>query len=152
MISLWVAVNAQEDPRADAIEQVYKALTATGEDVKGKDGEKLKEDLERGAWEALSYMEENPQPVKEDLQEAVPDYYHFKGGEVLLKLISPKNRNEYGTQLTINYKLANNTIELTKKGKLEVVDRWVILYLDENYMALDMGQLRVFFTHAPEQE
>ena len=34
----------------------------------------------------------------------------------------------------------------------EVKDRWQLLYLDENYLALKMDALRVFFAHTASQE
>lgn len=108
--------------------------------------------LKLGAWEALSYLEERQvQFVEEDLLEAVPDYYNFSDSTVIIKLVNPNDYNDYGIQLELRYEIKGKELILfDKKGKEK--DRWTFLYLDNNYLALDMGQLRVFFTKTPIQE
>ncbi len=110
------------------------------------------ENLQPGAWEALSYVEDNGgEFVEEDLLEAVPDYYNFSDSTVIIKLVNPNDYNDYGIQLNLKYKVLGNELVLyDKKGKEK--DRWQFLYLDTNYLALDMGGLRVFFTKSPPQE
>lgn len=109
--------------------------------------------IQLGAWEALSYLEEGESLTKDDLQEAVPDYYQFFKTNVLVKLINPKNTNEYGVEARPLYRLtASGQIELLKPNVLKPVQTWQIIYLDAHYMALEMGGLRVFFTHSPPQE
>lgn len=108
--------------------------------------------LKLGAWEALSYLEEKQgQFVEEDLLEAVPDYYNFSDSTVVIKLVNPNDYNDYGIQLELKYEIKGKELILfDKKGKEK--DRWTFLYLDKNYLALDMGQLRVFFTKTQLQE
>ena len=110
------------------------------------------ENLQPGAWEALSYVEDKGgEFVEEDLLEAVPDYYNFSDSTVIIKLVNPNDYNDYGIQLNLKYKVLGNELVLyDKKGKEK--DRWQFLYLDTNYLALDMGGLRVFFTKSPPQE
>lgn len=106
--------------------------------------------LQKGAWEALAYIEEAAGLKKENIAEAVPDYYHFYDKEVLLKLIDPEDYNQYGQEMRVDYAVKEKKILLLKDGKQ--MDSWDILYLDKSYMALDMGELRVFFTHTAPQE
>ncbi|MDZ7848190.1 MAG: hypothetical protein U5L96_16365 [Owenweeksia sp.] len=89
----------------------------------------------------------------EDLREAVPDYYHFEEGLLTLKLINPENYNEYGATVQAPYRLVNEKrIVLLDPNTGEQKDKWDVIYLDANYLALDMGDLRVFFTHTTPQE
>lgn len=110
------------------------------------------QNLKLGAWEALSYLEDKGGDyAEEDLLEAVPDYYNFLDSTVVIKLVNPNDYNDYGIQLELKYLVKGKELILfDKKGKEK--DRWIFLYLDENYLALDMGGLRVFFTKTPPQE
>lgn len=108
--------------------------------------------IKLGAWEALSYLEEKQvEFIEEDLLEAVPDYYNFSDSTVIIKLVNPNDYNDYGIQLELKYEVIGKELILYDKKEKEK-DRWSILYLDKNYLALDMGQLRVFFTKTPPQE
>ncbi len=138
----WVQSQDQRSPT----EKVLDILTQ-------KESIKLEYDkLNLGAWEALSYLDaKKAEYAEEDLLEAVPDYYHFLDSTVIVKLVNPNDYNDYGLQLELKYKiLAKELILYDKKGKEK--DRWTFLYLDQNYLAMDMGGLRVFFTKTPVQE
>ncbi len=131
----------------EALQKVYTTLTLQTPQIHG-DTAAL---LQRGAWEALSYMEPASAQSVDDLQEAVPDYYHFYPKSVRIKLINPKNSNEYGIDVEVNYRISKSAqIQLLKEGNIQ--QQWQLLYLDQNYMALEMGDIRVFFTHTPPQE
>ncbi len=133
-----------------ALQKVLEVLTL--EEPQLPDSAEVKTHLMNGAWESLSYLNEGGGDYQtDDLLEAVPDYYHFREGKVIIKLIDPNDYNQYGMEATVNYSLRNDEILLIKPGG-EIKDRWQLLYLDGHYMALDMGDLRVFFTHTPAQE
>lgn len=149
LVCSGLGIQAQEISGQEALQKVYNVLTQKG-DVEIKNPKFF---LEQGAWEALSYLQKKDSTTINDLEEAVPDYYRFKSNNtLLLKLINPKNHNEYGTRITVGYRVDDNIIQLLDIKDLTVKDQWTILYLDDNYMALEMGELRVFFTHTPVQE
>ncbi len=147
LFSSCVFVQAQAQLKAEeALQKVFTTLSLQSPEI---DGDTLTL-LQNGAWEALSYLESTG-GSREDLQEAVPDYYRFFKEKATIKLINPKNTNEYGMEIEVAYRVNKAAeIELLKNGAVQ--QRWQILYLDQNYMALDMGALRVFFTHTPPQE
>lgn len=142
-------IRAQTTEGEKALQKVLDVLTLSAPEI----SENPVEDIQKGAWEALSYMEElkDSTYTADDLLEAVPDYYHFEEKQVFIKLINPENYNEYGVEAKVPYLMNNENIELyNTKG--EKKDSWKILYLDSYYLALDMGDVRVFFTHTPPQE
>ncbi len=131
-----------------ARQQVFEALTVADAVL-----EKPDENLTRGAWEALSYLEESDSLKLEDIQEAVPDYYNFSKGVLDLRLIDPQNKTEYGLEVKVPFRLTSSgAIELLDEETMAVKKQWQILYLDGNYLAMDMGDLRVFFVHTPRKE
>lgn len=146
LISLTATAQPTEEGRK-AMEQVYNVLSGKESNVQDVD-----KNLQRGAWEALSYIDESADMKMEQLSEAVPDYYNFKNGLLILKLINPQNYNEYGVELKVGYRINKSEIQLFDSKTGKVKDQWEIMYLDQNYMALDLGDLRVFFTHTPLQE
>lgn len=144
-----IIATAQSPDPEEVIREVYEVLAG----MRNVDTANIPGRLEHGAWEALSYIEEADTLLVESLNEAVPDYYRFREGVVILKLINPENYNEYGMEATLKYRLHNETVIQLLDGKSGMVkEEWEIIYLDKNYLALDMGDLRVFFTHTPVQE
>jgi hypothetical protein len=148
-----IGLNAQSEEglrRTDALKLVFNTLMLESPQINGSTDSLL----QLGAWEALSYLENKDNATMDDLQEAVPDYYHFFESTVLIKLINPQNSNEYSMEVQVNYKSTSSThqINLYKSGSDTPSRTWQIIYLDTNYMALEMDGLRVFFTHAPPQE
>lgn len=143
-------IYAQSDAAIKAREQMYKALAST-DGVVIKNAEK---NISLSPWEALAYMEEGRMLSTSDINEAVPDYYYFQNNNLLqLKLIDAKYPEAFGTELAVPYQIKdNNTILLINPKDRKIEDTWDILYLDENYLALDMGDIRVFFIHAPIKE
>lgn len=131
------------------LQQVFDVLV--GLDTSASVVHKAK--LEHGAWEALSYLEEKDSMTVIDLSEAVPDYYRFRGDKLDLKLVDPADHNSYGMELVVDYRLeSGNIIQLLDSKTKKVKDTWVIMYLDQHYLAIDMGALRVFFTHTAVQD
>ncbi len=148
LISLCHQAGAQITAE-EAIQKVFDILTLEEPQLQGD----LQKNLTSGAWESLSYLNETNESYEPgDLQEAVPDYYHFMAEKVIIRLINQSNYNEYGMELEISYRLHKGHIELLDGKTKALKDRWEIMYLDANYLALDMGDLRVFFTHTPNQE
>ena len=115
--------------------------------------ENVKQNLERGPWEALAYLEKGSASSQEDLQEAVADYYHYSKGVLDVRLRNPGDFQSYNTKMELAYNVGNGySIALRKPGSARAELTWQILYLDENYLALDMGDVRVFFIHTQKQD
>lgn len=151
-IVLSFAAFGQELSGDQAIKKVYHILSGEEKSIpKAAAADSL---LRQGAWEALAYldMEQTFNPQEEDLQEAVPDYYRFSAEGLLFKLIDPNDYNQYGHQGKLQYKWEGAEILILSGDGKTIKDRWQLLYLDANYLALQMGGLRVFFTHTPIQE
>lgn len=148
LILIGHSIIAQKEQPEEVFEQVLKILT----DDEASLPQNQSDLIQKSAWEALTYIEEGKESYnREDLLEAVPDYYNFKSSTVIIKLIDPNDYNVYGIEVEVNYSILNGKV-LLKDDKGTEKDNWKILYLDENYMAMDMGELRVFFTKTPIQE
>jgi len=130
----------------DALQKVFNVLS--GEE-KSNCETKCDSLLKIGAWEALAYLDlgSSFSLSLEDLKEAVPDYYQFKNGQLFFKLINPENHNEYGYTGQLQYNWEAQSINVLNPKTKAVKDKWKVLYLDENYLALEMGELRVFLSH-----
>ncbi len=150
IVLLPLGLIAQEEEGEKALQRVLEVLTL--KDPQLPELSEIAPALQKGAWEALSYINEGADEyATDDLLEAVPDYYNFREGNVIIKLIDPKDYNQYGIEVTVIYRVSKGNVELlTPNGELK--NSWTLLYLDGHYMALDMGDLRVFFTHTPVQE
>lgn len=136
----------------EAIETVFKILSKQESQVPA--AQQITELLQKGAWEALAYVNAavTDSLTKADLQEAVPDYYRFYNNQLLLKLINQEDYNAYGTEASVPYAVKVQTIEILDPDTGTAKDKWQILYLDQFYLALDYGDLRVFFVQTPVQE
>lgn len=143
---LALSLQAQDPSGEEAIAKVFAVLS--GAETKLPSLEERNPLLQKGAWEALAYIDRSRvlMPSAEDLMEAVPDYYHFKKDYFLFKLINPKNHNEYGFEGQLKYRWEKRDLVVLSRDGKEEKDRWTLLYLDENYLALKMGDLYVFFT------
>lgn len=144
LMLLGTSLSGQAPDAAEVREQVLRALKGDRQPT-----ERDSTLLVSGAWEALAYLEDT---TSDQLYQAVPDYYNFRNGELILKLINPENRNEYGIEMKVPYGLANNILSLYDSETLELRSQWKLLYLDTNYMAMAMNDIYVFFTHTPLQE
>lgn len=143
----FYGLSAQSDIKAeDALQKVFNVLSGEEKSNCQAQCDSL---LNIGAWEALAYLDlaSSFSLSIEDLKEAVPDYYQFKEGKLYFKLINPENHNEYGYagQLQYNWDAQSLTVLNPKTGAIK--DKWKVLYLDENYLALQMDDLRVFLSH-----
>lgn len=141
---------AQDTDGTKAIAKVFKVLSGAEKAIPlAKDSL-----LQAGAWEALAYLDVSRQlqSTPADLQEAVPDYYRFKNGGVLFRLIDQEDSNQYGYEGKLSYRWEGDYLVIHSISGLQEKDRWQLLYVDKQYLALRMGDLRVFFTHAKAQE
>lgn len=151
-ILIGLSAFGQEMTGDEAIAKVYRVLSLQEKSIP----QEAKRDtlLRGGPWEALAYIDASRtfQPTEEDLNEAVPDYYRFSAQGLLFKLIHPEDHNQYGYEGQLQYRWEGKTLVVLSKDGKTVKDRWELLYLDANYLALKMGDLRVFFTHTRPQE
>ncbi len=151
LLSFLINESPAQSPQIhtdSAIAQVFNVLT--GKETAIPDS--IPKYLERGAWEALAYLEKE-NATQQDLQQAVPDYYSFKNGKLLLKLINPENLNEYGTEVNVPYLIDNQDNVVLKDPKTDAEKaRWQVMYLDANYLAMEVAGLRIFFTQTALQE
>lgn len=145
---LWFESGLLAQSPEKAREEVYQVLIGQ----RSFNSEKALQHLKEDAWEALSYIEEETATTANSLLEAVPDYYNFQEKKATVKLIDSKTY-EYGLEVTIPYQLTPEmTIQLVDQNTGVIKDEWQIIYVDQNYLALDMGDLRVFFVHTKVQE
>lgn len=146
LVLLSATAIAQNDAAQEGKEHMFNVLMS---DIPEKLDEVILH-LEKGPWEALAYIEEDGAQTVEDLREAVPDYYHFTQGLLDVKLRNPDDADDYSTEMKLAYTLGNDyKIMLRKPGSVRSNLSWQILYLDKNYLALDMGEVRIFFIHTP---
>ena len=152
LILISCTLSAQDSTAEAAISKVYRVLA--GEESRVPIAAERGSLLQSEAWEALAYIDRSQvlMPSREDLREAVPDYYHFKENKVIFKLIDQNDYNLYGFEGSLPYRWEDEYIVILSANGKQEKDRWKLLYLDANYMALQMGDLSVFFTHSPKQE
>jgi len=98
--------------------------------------------LEGHSWEAIAYWDPGTEAIGENLFESVPDVYYFNSGTFKIFL-----QTQGGNPQRINgqYTLFGSEIQIFKKEEKEIIDRWHILYLSSEYLALDLGDMHVFF-------
>lgn len=137
--SFWGA-QAQHDPDS-VIKIVWNALSAEETYIEESE-ESLLVDCD---WEALSYWDTKSPKNMSNMFEAVGDVYRFnKDGSFLLRLIDPSNPKTFGLEVKGSYVRKAEIISLTSEaGKLQ---HWQIVFLDQNYLILEIDGLRIFFT------
>jgi hypothetical protein len=145
-ISLVSRAQDNNDPNSP-LRQVYEFLTQNPQPV-----DSAFDLIQLSAWEALAYLEVIENMQTGDLREAVPDYYHFKGNTLTIKLMDPET-NEYGVEFITPFRIVDNSRILLIDGNSgSVRDEWSIIGMDRHYLALHMGELKVFFIHTPARE
>lgn len=99
--------------------------------------------LSEQSWESLAYWDPGTPRKIEQLFEAVPDVYRFEQDAFRVRFFqAPKGRE----LIQGKYRLEDETwIVFTDGSGGRELDRWKLLYLDRNYLAVDMDGLRVFF-------
>jgi hypothetical protein len=108
--------------------------------------------LEALPWEALAYADTatlaNVQGIEaERLQEAVPDVYQFSAGILSLTPYQQESSSNSSGPIEVYYRQIDRYIVLSASPNGEEIDRWSVHYLDENYLILDFGELRLFLSH-----
>ncbi len=142
-------ITAQINPAQQALNQVTKVLSGTAY----FDTTQIHTLLQAQPWEALAYVHKGDSIISENLEEAVPDYYHFSNDSILhIKLVDQSNAPNFQNTITVKYKLnAQLEIELIKPNLAAPKIVWTIIYIDENYFALDFGDVRMFMNTTFEQ-
>lgn len=142
-----LSVFGQE--KVDPVTKVYQVLS-------GQEQGKIDSSRLKGAWEALAYLPyiNGQLGTKEQLQEAVPDYYRFyPDGTLLLRLIDPEDHLAYLKPIKLAYRFSNQKgLEILSADNKTLKDSWKILYLDDSYFAVQMEDLRLFFVRTAPQE
>jgi ribonucleoside-diphosphate reductase alpha chain len=82
--------------------------------------------------------------AKNAKQEAVGDVYQFQAKSFAIKLVDPNNPQTYLSTITGSYSRTNGKLSLvSQKGK---VLNLTLIFIDENYLVLEIDALRMFFT------
>ena len=76
--------------------------------------------------------------------EAVGDIYQFQPSSFVIKLRNPENPREFLSAITGSYRLEKNKLIL--KAQSGNYMEMLIIYLDENYLVLELEGMRIFFT------
>lgn len=119
---------------------VFNALTATQTTIHG-DVEKL---LSKASWEALAYWETTSPKEVAYMQEAVADQYTFNAGNFNITLRDPNNASQYLKPILGSYTLNNNLLQLQSDAGKTILMK--LIYLDTNYLVLEIDDMRLFFT------
>lgn len=99
--------------------------------------------LMKKPWEAIAYIDSAA--ANSVLKEAVPDEYTFDKDKLTIVLSSSQEGSSRNEQ-DLNYCLESNSIVIYKDSKaLNLV--WQIIYLDSDYLVLDIDGLRLFLIH-----
>jgi hypothetical protein len=138
MLALCTAPLFAQDQEEEPALLVLRILS----DTTWQNNPQTKDHLSTHSWESLAYWDSDMPSDKENLFEAVPDVYRFDEGTFRLRLF--KEDQTSNQTITGKYRLNNeNLIFLNETGNKEL-DKWKIIYLDKNYLAVDMQGLRVF--------
>jgi len=97
-------------------------------------------------WEALAYWEMGQPKQLEYLNEAVGDVYQFQPTSFVIKLVDPNNPRTYLKAVTgsLSRKERNLTLLASNGNQLAIT----IIFIDSNYMVLELDGLRLFFSQA----
>jgi len=96
-------------------------------------------------WEALAYWETKDPKELDYMHEAVGDIYSFKKDYTFeMRMIDQNDPQKFGLEITGNYTLEKNKIELIAKNGKSILCE--IRYLDTLYLILEFDGLRIFYT------
>lgn len=138
LIVLSQSVFAQKDT---VVAHVFKVLTTDNGDIK----QPVLNHLSGIHWEALAYWDVNSPKELDQMFEAVGDIYYFeKDGTFLLQMIDPQKPTQFGLEISGTFTVEGNRMRLTSKaGKIQ---EWHIIWLDNNYLILEIDGLRIFYS------
>ncbi len=135
--------KAQTQNSDSVLQLVYKTLTLPADSSL-----KVKSDhLESTDWEALAYIDISGLYDESKMQEAVGDVYRFKEGRFAIKMVDQKDPSKFGLLVNGDFKIESNVLVLSKKENPDFKIELTVIYLDENYLVIDMDSLRIFLTH-----
>lgn len=130
----------QELEPNDVVKQVFNALTGEPTQLPPKTDALLI----GPEWEALAYWDMSTPKQLESMQEAVGDVYQFQPKSFAIKLIDPNNPRAYLSTISGSYSRTKEALSLvSQKGN---VLNMSIIFIDENYLVLEIDGLRMFFT------
>ena len=95
-------------------------------------------------WEALAYWDTQEKKVEENMYEAVGDIYQFHPTSFVIKLKNPENPKEFLSAITGTYSRSKNRLILKSQtgNYLELL----IIFIDENYLVMEIEGMRLFYT------
>lgn len=134
---------AQNHNPDSVLQLVYKTLTLPEEPSL----KILPNHLEAADWEALAYLDIMGPYDESKMQEAVGDVYRFKEGRFAIKMVDQKDPSKFGLLVNGEYKIVKNTLILSKENSPSFSMEIGVIYLDENYLVIDIDSLRIFLTH-----
>ncbi len=141
LLSVFCAeVGLAQNQDSTVILQVFNALTGKAVNVPANT-DKL---LLGHEWEALAYWDTKTPAEPEYMQEAVGDIYQFIAKSFTIKAVNPEDPASYLPAITGTFIRTGNALVLTSQsGKNLAIG---IIFLDDNYLILEMDGLRIFFT------
>ena len=144
MISLVLAgtnISVAQSMHPDSvINTVFRALTSDQTNIP----QDVNSFLIGPEWEALAYWEMNTEKKLENMFEAVGDIYQFQPTSFAIKLRNPQNPKEFMSAITGSYHIEKNLLIL--KSQSGNYMEMAIIYLDKNYLVLELEAMRIFFT------
>ena len=140
-LTLFFSVSARCQTQDSTIYVVLNALTADEISV----NEPTIDLLIDSDWEALAYWETKDPKELDYMHEAVGDIYSFKKDYTFeMRMIDQNDPQKFGLEITGNYTLEKNKIELIAKNGKSILCE--IRYLDTLYLILEFDGLRIFYT------
>lgn len=144
IIFLFISLNssAQALNPDSVVYQVFDALTAEPAPLPTN----IDDLLIGPEWEALAYWEMGQPKQLEYLNEAVGDVYQFQPTSFVIKLVDPNNPRTYLKAVTgsLSRNERNLTLLASNGNQLAIT----IIFIDSNYMVLELDGLRLFFSQA----
>ncbi len=144
LISLFISLNASAQALNpdSVVYQVFDALTAEPMPLPNN----VDELLIGPEWEALAYWEIGQPKQLEYLNEAVGDVYQFQPTSFVIKLVDPNNPRSYLTSVTGSLKRNGRNLELIAANGNQLAI--TIIFVDANYLVLELDGLRLFFSQS----
>ena len=136
---LSISAKAQDS----IVQVVFNALTVETPNVE----KPVLELLADHNWEALAYWDTEVEKSKDFMFEAVGDVYVFKANhDFELHFKDPNDGNAFGLNIKGTFKVVGNNIELLSNKNKTLI--WKIIWLDQNYLILEVDGLRIFYTQS----
>lgn len=132
--------NAQTEHPDSVVQHVFRTITGLPQPLPSKT-DSLLHDFE---WEALAYWDTLHPKKLAYLEEAVGDVYQFTKTNFALKLVDPQQPRSYLQTITGTYARQGRKLQLlAQNGKALTL---YIVFLDSNYLVLEVDGLCMFFS------